>query len=148
MAINEIDLKGLRLLHEVASQAPWRVVDYNQENPHRDTWLGIVQGAVEILAETFQIARVKYSALPKEENVANANLIVAARNKLPELLDEIEALKKQLSSERVLREDVLARACAAHAKLCFPVSDKNISEARELLQPLFQDLRCMLTPPR
>lgn len=77
-----------------ATAGPWKVADYNENYPERDTWLGVIQGAFEILEERFQVGRVKYSALPPVENYANAAFIAAARSDIPALLATVAALRE------------------------------------------------------
>jgi len=90
--------EALDRLEKKATPGPWEVVDFTRGVPDADTWLGIIQGAFEILAERFQVGRVKYSSLPPEENHANAALIVAMRNALPDLLAQLTALEAEVAA--------------------------------------------------
>ena len=89
-------LDEIRARRAAITPGPWRLVDYNEDAPERDTWLGIVRGAVEIVDEQFQIGRVKYSALPHKENVANGLFIAHAPSDIDVLLSRVEADERRI----------------------------------------------------
>lgn len=76
---------------EQHTELPWEVEAHNHVDD--EPWHTILKGAVDIThnKQPHEIACDKYSALPKEENEANAEFIVKACNNHYQLL---EALKK------------------------------------------------------
>lgn len=79
-------LRAVAATEAKATPGPWNVVDYRHGDSSQETWLGILNGAIEI----------KYSALPTEENHANAALIADSRNLLPALIKLVEAQHEAL----------------------------------------------------
>jgi hypothetical protein len=95
-------VEAIRARCEAATPGPWEDIDYNRDCPGRDTWLGVINGAFEITTEHVTIGRVKYSALPHPENVANARFIAHARADIPWLLARITELETALAAARSL----------------------------------------------
>jgi hypothetical protein len=92
--IAPLDLDAIKARVEAATPGPWEVVDYNRGNRERDTWLGVIRGAFEVIGGAVQIGRIKYSALTHRENVANAKFIAHSREDVDELVKEVERLRK------------------------------------------------------
>jgi hypothetical protein len=86
----------IRARLEAATPGPWEVVDYRRGDSESDTWLGVIQGAFEILDERFQVGHVKYSALPPKVNIANAALIAHAPGDLAFLLELVSSLRTRI----------------------------------------------------
>lgn len=128
----KLDLDKLESAAKAASPLPWELVDYRHGDASAETWLGILRGAVEIHAERFQVAGIKYSSLPTEENWANGHYIVAACNAVPELVKE---LRRQAEENRILHglikladKATQARYAAAmklHAELSPPTPTRS-----------------------
>lgn len=66
---------------------PWEWYDYNHGDKSREDWIGILRGAFEIHGNPHKIGEVKFSALPQEQNFANARLIASA----PDLYAALQA---------------------------------------------------------
>lgn len=66
---------------------PWEVHDYRNGDASAETWIGILKGAFDVDGKARQIGQFRFSALPTEENWANAYLMAAA----PDLLAACKA---------------------------------------------------------
>lgn len=88
--MNTEERKRLRELCDKATPGPWRKVVCNKE----DGW-SCVMGEHEAVTDGVQTG---------EMNGDNADFIAAARNALPELLDEVERLRARVERLEKVRE--------------------------------------------
>lgn len=111
---------SLTHLEELARSATpdhWEFIDYTHGDPDRDGWFGVLRGAFEVLDERFQVGRVKYSALPPEENKANAQYIAACSPAV--VLSLIAALRTaRRTTARTHKEH-----CPAHPHIAMCICD-------------------------
>lgn len=85
--LTEDELKQLRELCDAATDGPWWVSD----DGLNDVWNGEEEFAENLIAP----GCVRHGEAPSERIRADQDFIAAARTALPQLLDEIDRLKKE-----------------------------------------------------
>lgn len=93
------DIESLRALHEAATPGPWEETVLGSE--------GYDVRAPGPTKRRLRVARCGYEAW--EVDRANAELIAAMRNALPDLLDELERLRGQVQRVEALADEWIQR---------------------------------------
>lgn len=101
-----IDLDKLKALAEAATPGPWAICTAPDTNNRQ----AVCDHNFEYIARTDT-----YSIHPDESCEANAAFIAAARNAVPELVDEVERLRDRLRAVEA-QNDALGNANEAHVQ--------------------------------
>jgi hypothetical protein len=106
------DTAALRALLDSATPGPWEVY-HGYSGAQNIAQMRSTDRTVSVAAEKV-ISTKRGDVPPWERTMPNAQLIVAAVNALPELLDEIDRLRDSHKMTAALLEDALARSGDHH----------------------------------